>query len=113
MVELGHLDICTEVSMLSSILAMPRRGHMESDLHLVSYLQDKHNSRIPLNHTYSFVDRTNFVVDADWIATYGDVSEALPTNIPSSLARRLLCACLLILIMLVMKSHGSHALASK
>ena len=30
MVELGRVDICTEVSMLASYLAMPREGHMEA-----------------------------------------------------------------------------------
>jgi hypothetical protein len=38
MVELGHIDIATEVSMLSSYLACPREGHLENALHVMGYL---------------------------------------------------------------------------
>ena len=82
MVELGRVDIGTEVSKLSSFLAMPRRGHMEAALHVMSYLRCKHNSRLPLDPTYPFVDRDAFNENTDSTATYGDVSEALPTNAP-------------------------------
>jgi hypothetical protein len=34
MVELGRVDIATEVSMLSLYLALPREGHLEASLHL-------------------------------------------------------------------------------
>ena len=34
MVELGRVDICTEVSMVSSHLALPRKGHLEALMHL-------------------------------------------------------------------------------
>ena len=87
MVELGRVDIGTEVSKLSSFLAMPRRGHMEAALHVMSYLRCKHNSRLPLDPTYPFVDRDAFNENADWTDTYGDVSEALPTNAPKPLGK--------------------------
>ena len=35
MVELGRVDIITEISMLSSHLAMPREGHLEALLHVL------------------------------------------------------------------------------
>jgi hypothetical protein len=44
MVELGRIDIATEVSMLSSYLACPRKGHLENTLHVMGYLRLKHNS---------------------------------------------------------------------
>ncbi len=44
MVELGCIDIATEVSMLSSYLACPRKGHLENALHVMVYLRLKHNS---------------------------------------------------------------------
>jgi hypothetical protein len=43
MVELGRIDIATKVSMLSSYLACPREGHLENALHVMGYLQLKHN----------------------------------------------------------------------
>jgi hypothetical protein len=38
MVELGRIDIATEVSMLSSYLACPHEGHLENALHVIGYL---------------------------------------------------------------------------
>jgi hypothetical protein len=38
MVELGRIDIATEVSMLSSYLACPWEGHLENALHVMGYL---------------------------------------------------------------------------
>ena len=38
MVELGWIDIATEVSLLSSHLAYPREGHFEEALHIMAYL---------------------------------------------------------------------------
>ena len=45
-VELGHIDITTEVSMLASQMALPRIGHLNTVLHVFAYLKCKHNSRI-------------------------------------------------------------------
>ena len=49
MVELGRIDAATEVSTLASYLAMPRKGHMQGSLHIMSYLRVKHNSMLVLN----------------------------------------------------------------
>ncbi len=38
MVELGRIDIMTEISMLSSYLAYSRDGHLEAALHVMGYL---------------------------------------------------------------------------
>ncbi len=44
MVELGCIDIATEVSMLSSYLACPCKCHLVNTLHVMGYLRLKHNS---------------------------------------------------------------------
>ena len=36
-VELGRLDICLEVSLISSHVANPRRGHLKKFLHFFAY----------------------------------------------------------------------------
>jgi len=41
MVEIGRIDIATEVSLLSSHLAYPREGHLEAALHIMAYLRAK------------------------------------------------------------------------
>jgi hypothetical protein len=60
MVELGCIDIATEVSMLSSYLACPSEGHLENALHVMGYLQLKHNSRLIFDPTYPDIDQTAF-----------------------------------------------------
>ena len=87
MVELGRLDICTEVSMLASYLAMPREGHLDAAIHIMSYLKGKHNSRLVLDPSYARHDKEVFIDDADWRPFYGDVKEALPPNAPKPLGR--------------------------
>jgi hypothetical protein len=55
-VELGRVDICCEVSMLSSCLAMPREGHLEQLFHIFAHLKGKHNTEMifdPSAPTYS------------------------------------------------------------
>ena len=45
-VELGRIDICLEVSMMSSHLAMPRKGHLDQVLHIFTYLRKYHNTEV-------------------------------------------------------------------
>ena len=81
MVELGQVDIATEVSLLSSHVALPREGHLEIIFHLYAYLKQKDNSQLALDPTYPQVDMRSFR-KADWTDFYGDVSEAVPNNAP-------------------------------
>ena len=87
MVEIGRVDINTEVSALSSFLALPRRGHMEAALHIMSYLKIRHNSRLALDPSYPAIDYDSFNIDAEWTAFYGDVKEAIPPNAPKPLGK--------------------------
>ena len=45
-VELRRIDICLEVSMMSSHLAMPRKGHLYQVLHIFAYLCKYHNTEL-------------------------------------------------------------------
>ena len=45
-VELGRIDICLEVSMMSLHLAMPRKGHLDQVLHIFAYLCKYHNTEL-------------------------------------------------------------------
>ncbi len=86
MVELGRIDIATEVSMLSSYLACPREGHLENALHIMGYLQLKHNSRLIFDPTYPNIDQTA-CPSYDWMEFYGNVEEAIPPNMPPPLGK--------------------------
>jgi hypothetical protein len=85
-VELGRVDIITEVSCLSSMVAMPRKGHLEALFHIFAYLSKKRNSRIILDPTYPEVNLDNFY-SGNWKEFYGDVSEPMPPNAPKPLGK--------------------------
>ncbi len=44
MYKIGHINIATEVSLLSLHLAYPREGHLDAALHVMGYLRLKYNS---------------------------------------------------------------------
>jgi hypothetical protein len=86
MVELGRIDIATEVSMLSSYLACPREGHLENALHVMGYLQLKHNSQIIFDPTYPNIDQTAFP-SFEWTEFYGNVEEAITPDMSPPLGK--------------------------
>ena len=45
-VGLRRIDICLEVSMMSSHLVMPRKGHLDQMLHIFTYLRKYHNTEL-------------------------------------------------------------------
>ena len=45
-VELGRIDTCLEVSMMLSLLVMPRKGHLDQVLHIFAYLGKYHNTEL-------------------------------------------------------------------
>ncbi len=80
-VELGRVDIITEVSELASYLTQPREGHLDAVFHIFNYLDKKHNARIVFDPTYPVVDMSSFK-ECDWRQYYGNVKEAIPPNAP-------------------------------
>ncbi len=67
MCELGRIDICTKVSMLSSYSAMLCEGHLETTLHVFSFLKSKSNSRLIFDPIKPNVGKSNSV-ECDWCA---------------------------------------------
>jgi hypothetical protein len=70
-VELGRVNIITEVSMLSSHLALPREGHLAAVFHIFAYMKKKHNARMVFDPTYPEIDETRFQAQ-DWSNAYGN-----------------------------------------
>ena len=78
MVELGRVDICTETSMMSSHIALPRRGNLERLFHIFSYLKKHQNSEMLFYPTDPDVKISDFQRE-DWgLSIYGDVKEEIP-----------------------------------
>ena len=72
MVEIGRIDICFEVSMMSSHLALPREGRLAQVLHIFAYLKKHHNSALVFDPSYPDVNIDTFL-KYDWKILYGNV----------------------------------------
>ena len=78
--------IATEVSLLSPYLAHPCEGHLDAALHMIGYLKLKHNSRWRFNPTHPMIDMNQFP-QYDWTEFYGNVTEAIPPDMPKPLGK--------------------------
>ena len=68
-VELGRVDICCKVSMLSYFLSLPREGHIQFLFHIFSYLGAKHNAELVFDPSLpDFID-FNLFPKEDWSDT--------------------------------------------
>jgi hypothetical protein len=91
-VELGQIDIATEVSMLAAHNALPREGHLAAVFQVYSYLKTCPNARLIFDPTYSDIDYESFPQE-NWTEFYGDVHEALPPNAPPALGKPVKICC--------------------
>ena len=83
-VELGRINICLEVSMMSSHLAMSRKGHLDQVLHIFAYLCKYHNTEVVYHPSDPAVEYDVFE-QRDWTSSeFGTVQgkEEIPSNIP-------------------------------
>jgi hypothetical protein len=87
-VELGRVDICCEVSMLSSQLVLPREGHLEQVFHIFGYLKRHHNAEMVFDPSDPEMDYSQFE-RKDWSTSeFGMVQpEKLPPNAPKELGQ--------------------------
>lgn len=85
-VELGRIDICGEVSMMSSYNAAPRSGHLDAVLHMFSYLDTHKRSRIVMDDDY-FPHKE--LERPDWSQFYPGAKEELPLDMPEPLGKPL------------------------
>ena len=85
-IDLGRIDICTEVSMMLSYLELPREGHLSHLLQFFSYLRKFHNSELLLDPINPIIDISLFerkdCTSSDF--ENGDRKEELPTNMPQT-----------------------------
>jgi hypothetical protein len=64
--ELGKINICTKVSMLSSFSAKPSKGHLENAVYVFSYLTSKSNFRLVFDPIELDVINYDFI-ECDWL----------------------------------------------
>jgi hypothetical protein len=81
-VELGRIDILTEVAMLSTYLALPRTGHLEQAYHIFGYLKVNPRKTLAFDPRHPKIDERRFAT-ADWQEFYRYAEEARsPTEPP-------------------------------
>ena len=83
-VELSREDICLEVLLLSSHLALPREGHFEQVLQVFSYLRKYHNTELIYDPSNPVIDEGQFQ-RRDWMSSefgHVDRTEEMPSKMP-------------------------------
>jgi len=86
-VELGRVDICTEVSMMAADCAMPRKGHLDAVWHTFACLPAKRHDKSKMvfdSRSATFSVKTNELPRPDWLDFYKDVKEQVPHDAPES-----------------------------
>ena len=83
-VELGRIDIYTEVALLSQHLALPRVGHLEAVYHIFAYLNKHEKSSIIFDPTDP-LPNTPTMAKPDWTPFYSHAEELLPPKMPEPL----------------------------
>ena len=80
-IELGRIDTITELSLLSSHVALSREGHLEVAVHIMANIGQRYNSRLVYDPSYPEIDN-NIFKECDWSEFYRDVKEAVTVNTP-------------------------------
>jgi hypothetical protein len=83
-VELGRVDVCLEVSMMSSHLVLPSEGLLEQVFHIFAHLKKYHNTEVANDPNDPVIDEAQLDVK-DWVSSeLGplDGVEELPPSMP-------------------------------
>lgn len=89
-IEIGRVDILTEVSLLSAYQASPRQGHLEQLLHIFAFLKKNPKLTLYFDPTEPVLDPSMFQSDsADaFQEIYRDAHEEIPPHMPEPRGRR-------------------------
>jgi len=77
-IELGRLYIHVHISMLSTFLASPCKGHLNEVLHIFAYLKRYKKSTMVFDDTLPNFDESIFQKNTDWPNFYHDAAEKIP-----------------------------------
>ena len=83
-VELGHVDICLGVSMMSTHMTLPRKGHLDQVLQIFGYLKKYHKTELVYDPSEPEIELPQFE-RRDWMASeFGHVvgKEETPNDMP-------------------------------
>ncbi len=80
-IDLERIDVCCEVSMMSSYSAAPRAGHLDAVLHIFSYLSMHERSRIVMDDSY-FPHKE--AEKPNWNQFYPHAKDDIPPDLPEA-----------------------------
>jgi hypothetical protein len=60
--------------------------NLEIALHVMGYLQQKHNTQLVFDPTYPTINKDSFP-KYDWTEFYGDLNKAVPVDTPEPLGK--------------------------
>jgi Reverse transcriptase (RNA-dependent DNA polymerase) len=91
-VELGRINICTEVLILAAYTTAPKIGHFNAMLHVFAFLLHHPRCRLVMDDDRGPVDEGP---EQDWKEFYPDASEQLPSNAPKPRGNsvQMICYC--------------------
>ena len=98
-IEIGRLDIQTEVSVLSQHQCTPREGHLDAVYRIFWYLKNclknGNYGRIVFDSSRPYIDETlfNSTRAEHWKEFYPDAAEAIPHNMPEPRGRPVHMVC--------------------
>ena len=92
MLEIVRIDICCEVSMMSSHLALPREGHLDQVFHIFAYLKKHHNYALVFDPSYPDFNIDTFPKH-EWKKFYINVKEGMPPDAPEPLVNKVVIRC--------------------
>ena len=75
MIKVGRIDIISEVSLLSSQIALPRERHLDASVH-VGHM---YNSRLVYDPSYPEI-KHSVIKKCDWSEFCRDPKEGMPMN---------------------------------
>ena len=80
--ELGNVDILLKPAMLSTYMALPRKGHIEQIYHVFGYLKTHSKQLLFFDPQHPEIDERAFS-NYKWYDFYRDASEQIPNDMPS------------------------------
>ena len=80
-VELGRVDVLSEVALMSSHLASPGTGHLEQVHHIFGHLKQSPRRRLFFDPDHPRTSKSKFQ-ECDWEDFYRDAKEEIPSDAP-------------------------------
>ena len=82
-IEMGRVDILLEVELLSTHLAMPRKGHLEQVYHIFGYLNQISRRRLFFDPEHLDISEERFT-RFNWEDVYKDEMKTIPLDMPNT-----------------------------